>query len=76
MGGVIKKKKKTLFAKIVGKIKGEQSPTEQQYIAPDVPLGEIRINNDDAHTILLRRKELKTAKHGNKDATITFDGNS
>ena len=74
--GVVVKKKKPLFAKIIRKIKGGSVINEQKYVNPEVSLGDVHINGEDISTIDLMRNELKTMKHGNTDAVVTFDGNN
>jgi len=75
MGGVIKKKKKSLFSKIIGKIRSTPPSNEQRDIDSNIPLDDVRTDSDDLAAITSRRKELKTKKHRNKDAVVYFDGN-
>ena len=75
MDGVIKKKRKSFFARIFGKIKSNPSECENEGIALDVPLGDVRIDDDEMAAIKARRNELRAARHGHSDAVVTFDGN-
>jgi len=70
MGGVFKKKKKSLLAKIIGKIKGEPMSFEQRDISPDVTFNDIRTDDDVSDAIASRRNELKAAKHDNSDVAV------
>jgi len=75
MRGVIKKKRKSWFARLFGNIRSNPSPHEQEDITLDVPLGDVRIDDDEMATIEARRNELRAARHGNSNATVTFNGN-
>lgn len=73
MVSVVKRKNKSLLAKIIEKIKSERFPPEQ-CLALDIPFSDIRLGDDIANSIASRRAELRTAKHGNTDAVVTFRG--
>jgi hypothetical protein len=70
MSSVVKKKKKTLIAKIIEKAKGESNPQEQEGIALDIPLSDTRTNGVDMETILSRRNELRAMQHSNSDVMV------
>ena len=74
MGRVVKKKKKSLFAKTVEKIKGKASSNIQDGINSDVSLSDLRISDADMAAIVSRRDELRAAKHGVSDAMVRFNG--
>jgi len=74
MSSVIKKKKKTLLEKIIGKIKADPLPNEERNFASDVLLNDIRINDGDAAFIASRRNDLRAGRHGNSDAMVIFEG--
>lgn len=76
MRGVIKKKKKSVFARIVGKIWTAISPCEQASVTSDVPFDDVRISKEDVIAIATRRGELRTSVHSNSDAMVTFDGHN
>ena len=76
MDSVIKKKKKSLLPRIIGRIKNDSSPHGQDGVVSDIPLDDVSTNSDDIVTIASRRNELKKAKHGNTDAVVTFNGNN
>ena len=69
MGGIVKKKKKTLFGWVVRKIESELTPREEKWSSPGVPLGGIHANDDTA-IIESRRDELKASKHDNSDVVV------
>ena len=71
MNSVVRRKKKTLFGRIIRKVESELTPKEEKLISPDVPIDEIRIN-DDMVAIQSRREELKLVKHDNSDEVITL----
>ena len=72
--GVIKKKRKTLLARILGYFKSDSLPSKQDGNEPDVPLDDVRTDADDVAVIAARRDELRAARHGRSNAAITFDG--
>jgi len=76
MAGVIKKAQKSLFARIIGYFKSSPLPNEQEGVAFDVPLDDVRIDEDEAAVIAARRNELRAARHGNSDAMVTFDADN
>jgi len=71
MSRVVKKKKKTLFGRIVRKIESELTPREDKLISPYVPLDDTRMSDDTA-TIESRREELRVAKHDSSDEVIVL----
>ena len=73
MSCVIKKNKKPLLARVIGKIKTEPLPYQQDGVASDVPLNEIRTGDDDIAIIVSRRGELRAVKHGGSDAMVIFN---
>jgi len=75
MRGVVKKKRKSLFARIFGERKSNPSPSEQEGVGFDLLLGDVRTDDDEAAAIEARRNELRATRHGNSDATVTFNGN-
>ena len=74
MGTFIRKKKKTLFGRIVRKIESEFSTRKERIAFPDIPIGDTCSNGADVMEIQSRRDELKSAKHDNSDVIVTFDG--
>jgi len=76
MGNVIKKKKKSLLSRIIGKIKSDSLTHVQDGFASDVPLNESRTNGEDITAIESRRNELRIDKHGNSDAMVNFGGSN
>ena len=74
MSSVIKKKNKSLLAKIIVGIKADPLPSEQGIFASDVPLDDVCIDDCDAALIASRRNDLRTTKHGNSDAMVIFEG--
>jgi len=75
MGNVVKKKKKSLFARIFEKTKNAPLPYEQEGMTFGVPLDDVRTDEDEAVAIAQRREELRVTRFGNSDAVVTFDGN-
>lgn len=73
MSSVVENKKKTLLEKIFYKIKPETLLHERRDIDCNIPLNDIRIDTGDTDAIALKRNELRTVKHGNSDAVITFN---
>ena len=76
MGGVVKKKKKSVLAKAIEKFKVDvpkPNSSCEEYISDDVPLDDIRTNVDDLVAIASRRDELRAAKHGNTDVITSGD---
>jgi hypothetical protein len=73
--GVIKKKKKSWFARIFGKRESNPSPSEQDGVGFELLLGDVRIDDDEAAVIEARRNALRAVRHGNSDAMVTFNGN-
>ena len=69
MGGVVRKKKKTLFGWVVRKIESELTSREEELISPDVPLDDTHISDDTA-VIEARRDELRAAKHNSDEVII------
>jgi hypothetical protein len=74
MSSVIEKKKKSWFAKIFDKRESNPSPSELDGVGFDL-LGDVRTDDDEAAAIEARRDELRAARHGNSNATVTFNGN-
>jgi len=70
---VLQKKRKSMFARIIRKFKPAPLPHEQEGMAFDFPLDDVRIDEDEAAVIAARRNELRVARHGNSDAMVTFD---
>jgi len=75
MSSVIRKKKKTLFGRIIRRIESELTPRDERLISPYVPLDNNCENNSDAADIQARRDELKSAKQDNSDMIIVSDDN-
>ena len=75
MDGVVKKKKKSWFARFFGKTKDSPLSHEQEGMAFDVPLDDVRTDEEEAVAIAQRREELRAARFGNSDTVVTFDGN-
>lgn len=73
MSSVIKKKKKSLLAKIIGGIKAGPLPNEEGNFASDIPLDDVCIADGDAALIASRRNDLRAGRHGNSDAMVIFD---
>ncbi|MDR0219939.1 MAG: hypothetical protein LBI54_00860 [Lachnospiraceae bacterium] len=59
MCSVVKKKEKTLPARIIGRIRAEASPYKHEGMVSDVPLGDVRTSGDDLAAIEARRNELR-----------------
>jgi len=76
MGCVIKKKKKSVFDKIIGKIKSDPIPSGQGDITFNISLDDISADNDDVAAITLRRNELRAGKFDNSDAMVSFENNN
>jgi len=72
MKGFLNKKKKPLFARIIEKIKGDHAPYEQELYFNVISFKDIRKDNDELAVIMSRRDELKSEKHGNSDAVVTY----
>jgi hypothetical protein len=73
MSSVVKKKKKTLFARIIGKIKNEPAQYDQGDIDRNIPLDDIHTEISDLAVIATRRNELRVAKYSNSDVIVTFE---
>jgi hypothetical protein len=73
MSNVVKKMKKTLFARIIGKIKNDPAHLEQRDIDRNIPLDNIYTNCGEINTITTRRNELRVAKNSNSDVIIAFE---
>ena len=71
MNNVIRKKKKTLFGRIVRKVESELAQKDEHKISPHLSPDDCCKNNEDAIAIELRRAELKSKNEGNLD-TIKF----
>lgn len=69
MNNVVRRKKKTLFGRVIRKIESELTLREDKLILQDVPLDDIR-TNDDTAIIESRRDELRSAKHDNSDEFV------
>lgn len=74
MNKVVKKKKNTLFGRIVRKIESERASQKEKAISVDTFHSDSCSNVADAVTINSRRDELKSAKHDNSDVIIFFNG--
>jgi len=70
MSGVVKKKKKSLLARIIKELKLSSSGEKQ--LPDDVPFDDVRTNDDDLVVIATRREEIRVAKHDNTDVTVAF----
>ena len=75
MIGVIKRRKKSWFARIFGERKSSPLPHEQEGVANDVLLYNIRASDEEVATIGARREELRAARLGNSDAVVIFTNN-
>jgi len=69
---VIKRNKKSLIARILGKFKTESLPYDKRDISHNIPLDDIGTDSEDVADIARRRKELKATRHGSSDAIITI----
>jgi len=76
MGSVVRKKKNSLFVRILDKVKAKSLQIEREDPNCDITLSDIRTDSGDLVIIASRRDELRAAKYGNSDAVIIFDGNS
>jgi hypothetical protein len=72
VNSVVRRKKNTLFGKVIRKIESELAPREEKLISPNVPLDSTSIN-DDTVAIQLKREEMKAAKHNKSDEVIVFE---
>jgi RNase H-fold protein (predicted Holliday junction resolvase) len=73
MSSVIKKKKKTLTAKIIERVKGGSNQHKQEDIVLGIPLNVTQMDSKDMETIVSRRKELRAMKHDNSDAMVKLN---
>ena len=67
MTGVVRRKRKTLFGKLVRKIESELTQKDERMISYDLPPNDCEKNSDDSIEIELRRKELKSDIKSNSD---------
>ena len=67
MSNVVRKKKKTLFGKIVRKIESELSQKDEHLIPSNLSPDDCYKNSNDAIAIELRREELKSDDHSDSD---------
>jgi len=72
MNSVVKKKKESLLARKIGKIKSD-IPYEKRDINSNIPLGESSIDEKDIAAIKLRRNELLAANHENSNVILTIN---
>jgi hypothetical protein len=70
MSSIIRKKKKTLFGRIIKKIESELTPREEKLISPYVPLDDNCDNGSDTADIQARRDELKSTGCNNSNQMI------
>ena len=71
MSNFLEKKKRTIFARIVGKIKENATLSEQKDTVYIIPFDDMR-SVDDLAAIERRRNELRNAGHKNLDAIVSF----
>ncbi|MCL2295360.1 MAG: hypothetical protein FWC36_10960 [Spirochaetes bacterium] len=76
MGGVIKKKKKSLLVKIIGNIKEDSLSYKKEGITSDVLTDCIRITEVNTAIITKRRNDLIAAKYDNSDVIVTSGNNN
>ena len=74
MNSVVRKKKYTLFGKIVRKVESELSSQQDKPFSVEVLLNDTRVNDADVDAIQSRRDELKSAQLDNSDVVVTFNG--
>jgi hypothetical protein len=74
MHGVVKKRKKSILAKIAEHFNPNNPTINQGDIDPSIPLTDIRTNNDEIDVIASRRNELRNAKHENADVIVKNGG--
>jgi hypothetical protein len=67
---VVRKKKKTLFGRVVRKIESELSSRENRAVPPNISLGDTCVNDADAAAIQARREEMKAVMYENKEDII------
>ena len=72
MRNVVKRRKKTLLLRIIDKVRGETSSSEQGEIKE---FDNKRTNADEDSSIAIRRNELKTVQHDNLDVTVSYTKN-
>jgi uncharacterized protein YegL len=72
MNSVVRKKKKTLFSRIIRKIESELTPKEEKLISPYIPLDGNYDNDYDATDIQAKRDELKAAGCSNSNDDIVL----
>jgi len=75
MKSVVKRKRKSILQRIVGKVKENSSTHEQDSSVSDVPLDDIRMCMSDMASISTRRNELKKTKHSKTDTIVSFYDN-
>ena len=73
MNRVVKKRKKTLFGKIIRKIESELASQQVNTISSKVPLDYSKINEAELEKIQKKREELKASKNINTDITFYKD---
>ena len=74
MSSVIKKKNRSLLAKIIGEIKANPLQREQGNFVSDIPLDNVCIDDDgDAALIASRRNDLRAIKHGDSDVMVVLE---
>lgn len=73
MNRVVKKRKKTLFGKIIRKIESELASQQVNTISSKVPLDYSKINEAELEKIQKKREELKASKNINTDITFSKD---
>jgi hypothetical protein len=76
MNSVIKKTKKTLLTKIIGKIKADPLSNDKRDMDYIIPLDNNRTYNEDMALIAFRRNELKSVKHDGSDTMVTVRDNN
>jgi hypothetical protein len=69
---VVRKRKKTLFGRVVKKIESELAPQKDKMVSSDVPLDKSSGRKTDEAIIQSRRGEMKLEKNDNCDVIIDF----
>jgi hypothetical protein len=64
---IVRKRKKTLFGRVVRKIESELTPRQDKHVSSDVPLDGSYRSGDEVEIIKSRRDELKSAGYDNSE---------
>lgn len=76
MSSIVKKKKKSLLAKIIDRLLRGSSLYKQEDMVINDSFDDVRISEDEITTIASRRTEMSISEQYQPDATVTFHNQS